>query len=140
MKAEVSSVVSRTPEEAFDFLVHLENEAAWNPWAKKAVRVTDGEVREGTVYRATYKRFGELEVSITGYDRPRRFVISTETKQMSGRHELLFERTAGGTKITQRGDMQPRGIMKLMSLLMGPMVRGHFRDIGKGVQAALRPK
>ncbi len=138
MKIETSSIVTRSPEEAFDFLVNLENEPRWNPWAIKAVKLSEGPVHEGTVFRATYKRFGELEVKITGFERPKRFVITTDTKQMSGRHELVFEAAVGGTKVTQRGDMRPKGLMKVMALLMGPILRGHFRDLSRGVQTALQ--
>ena len=138
MKVETSSIVRRPAEAAFDFLVNLENEPRWNPWAIKAVKLSEGPVHEGTVFRATYKRFGEMDVKITGYERPKRFVITTDTKQMSGRHELMFEPAEGGTKVTQRGDMRPKGLMKVMALFMGPMLRGHFRELSRGVQTALQ--
>ena len=64
MKIETSSIVTRSPEEAFDFLVNLENEPRWNPWAIKAVKLSEGPVHEGTVFRATYKRLARSSNSL----------------------------------------------------------------------------
>lgn len=57
---------------------------------------------------------------------------------MSGRREVAFKADEGGTKVTQRGGMRPRGFMRVMALSMGPVLRGHFRDLGRGVQSALK--
>ena len=76
-------------------------------------------------------------MEITEYDPPRRFVIGTTTKQVEGRHEFVLEPVTDGLRITQTGDMQPKGLMKLMAVFTGPMLRRHFRNLGEGVKSAL---
>src|SRR5215510_11673756 len=112
------------PERVFDTLADLRNETQWN------TRVSSAELRSpepiGPGSRFAIVNGGTAyDVTITTYDRPLRLVF-----EASGKPDLTitctFTPTGDGTDLTSDFDFRPRGALKVVFPLLGPVIR---RDV-----------
>jgi hypothetical protein len=127
MRIPARTEIACSPEQVFDTLSDLRNDARWNS------RVTSAELRSpepigpgasfaivngGTAYDAT----------LTTYDRPRRLVVDAR----GGNPDLTITYTltprGEGTDIESEFDFRPRGFLKALFPLLAPVIR---RDVPK---------
>jgi hypothetical protein len=114
------------PEQVFDIVADLRNEPRWNS------RVTSAELRSAEPIELG-SRFAIVnggtasEVTITTYDRPSRLGF-----EASGNPDLTiayrFTPTGEGTDLESDFDFRPRGVLKVLFLLLAPVIR---RDVPK---------
>jgi uncharacterized protein YndB with AHSA1/START domain len=114
------------PEKVFDLVADLRNDTQWNS------RVSHAELRSPEPI-GLGSRFGLVnggtayDVTITGYDRPSRLVF-----EASGKPDLTivytFTPTGEGTELGSEFDFRPRGALKVLLPLLGPVIR---RDVPK---------
>ena len=131
MRVTTTTRIACPPEQLFDTLADLRNEPQWNS------RVSTAELRN-TELRNTESigqgsRFAIVnggtpyDVTITTYDRASRLVL-----EASGKPDLTiaytFTPTGDGTQLESDFDFRPRGALKLVFALLGPVIR---RDVGK---------
>lgn len=69
-----STLIDRTPQEAFDHFVDIRNELEWNSDAVSMVKLTDGPIGTGTRSQAEWRTSGHIELTCVRYDRPVRSV------------------------------------------------------------------
>jgi uncharacterized protein YndB with AHSA1/START domain len=114
------------PEHVFDTLADLRNETQWNG------RVSSAELRSaepiGPGSRFAIVNGGTpYDVTITTYDRPSRLVL-----EASGKPDLTITYTvtptSEGTDLESDFDFRPRGVLKVLFALLGPVIR---RDVPK---------
>jgi carbon monoxide dehydrogenase subunit G len=136
MRIDTEIVVERSQDEVFDYLADVENEAAWNPWAKKVEKISDGPIGAGARFRGSYKRMGVVEQELADYDRPRQLAYLSDSM---GGAKMVFELqpATGGTRVTIAGDMNPGGLLRLALPLMRVMMKPHLRDIAAGIKGQL---
>jgi hypothetical protein len=115
--------IERPAEQVFDFLADLSNEPQFNPDASDIVNVTEDEIGLGTVYTETVKPLGFFEVRIHEYDRPRLLGFDARNSRADIRVVFRFTPVDGATDMTAELDMEPKGAFRLMTPLLGPMVR-----------------
>lgn len=119
-------VIDRPVGEVFDFVADECNEPRFNPQMRRAEKISDGPIGAGTRFRAEMISMGrpvEMEIEFTGFERPRRLASTTHMSSMDVRYALTFEPVPEGTRMRWSGDLEPRGILKLMGPIVARMGR-----------------
>jgi carbon monoxide dehydrogenase subunit G len=122
------TTVARSREEAFDFLVDFRNEPQWEPNCKEVEKTSDGPIGRGTTFRAKMKGMGQVESEIVEFERPVRFATRDTARGMNASSEFAFEPSNGGTQVSGKLRMEPRGLMRVLEPLMRPRIN---RMLGK---------
>lgn len=136
ISAEHETKIAAQPERVFDFVADAGRQSEWHPRVKSVEQLTTGPPATGSRYRGTYRGFGSVEFETVEFHQPRRVVFRSQTK--GGRMTHTFELKAAdtGTVLTQRMELEPQGIMKLV----GPAMKGALgKQLAKN-GAALRGK
>jgi len=124
--------IDRPVEEVFDLVADERNEPRYNPRMRRAEKITEGPIGVGTRYRAETVSMGRaapMVIEVTDYDRPRLLASMTHLSSMEIRYTLTFEAAPEGTRMRWSGDLEPRGILKLMGPLVALMGRRQERRI-----------
>jgi hypothetical protein len=101
-----------------DFVADERNEPRYKRQMRRAEKISEGPIGVGTQYRAEVVSAGRpvpMIIEFTGYDRPRRLASSTRMSSMQIQYTLAFEPVPEGTRMRWSGDVEPGGILKLMS-------------------------
>lgn len=133
-------VIDRPVEEVFDFVADERNEPSFNPQMRRAEKVSDGPIGPGTRFRAEMVSMGrpvEMEIEFTGFERPRRLASTTRMSAMDIQYTLTFDPVPAGTRMRWSGDLEPRGILKLMSPMVARMGRRQEQRIWTGLKRFL---
>jgi len=114
------------PEQVFDVLADLRNETQWNSRVSSAELRSAEPIELGSRF-AIINGGTRYDVTITTYDRPSRLVF-----EASGNPDLTiaysFTPTGEGTDLESDLDFRPRGVLKVLLLLLAPVIR---RDVPK---------
>jgi len=124
----------------FDFLADERNEPRFNPRMRGAEKISEGPIGVGTRFRAEVVSMGrpiEMVIEYTGYERPRRLASTTHMSSMDIQYTLTFEPVPEGTRMRWSGDLEPRGIFKLMSPMVARLGRRQERRIWTGLKRLL---
>jgi ligand-binding SRPBCC domain-containing protein len=111
---------------AVDPQVQLEWDAAALPRVEK---LTEGPLGVGARYRGSLKRLGTVDFEYVEYEPGRRFSHNAQMRLGRFRHTFDFEPVDDGTRLTQRIQMEPVGIARLMAPLLRPVLRRRIRMI-----------
>jgi uncharacterized protein YndB with AHSA1/START domain len=117
-------VINRPVEEVFDFVADERNEPCYNPRILRVHKLTPGPVGLGSRFRAemrTRPRPMEMTTEFTGYERPRRLASTTRMSRMDIRGTLSFDPVPGGTRMRWSWELEPHGLLKLMTPLASPI-------------------
>lgn len=79
----------------------------------------------------------EMVIEFVGYERPRRLASSTHMSSMDLQGALTFDPVPDGTRMRWSWDVEPRGILKLMSPLVARMGRRQEETIWTGLKHLL---
>lgn len=120
--------VARSPEEVFDFLVDLRNAPQWEPNCQEVVKTSDGPIEKGSTFR-TKKGMGRLKSEIVEFERPMHFATREEGRGMTCGVDFRCDPTSGGTQVSGRLWMEPRGPMRGLMLLMRPKMNGMLGEL-----------
>jgi Polyketide cyclase / dehydrase and lipid transport len=125
-KLGMSSRVEAPPEELFDLLADPGHETLWNPDVVEVHRLDAGPIGVGSRWQGRYKGIGTMDITLREYERPHRlaFAVSGSRMDMSFAFALAPADTA--TNLVSDADIRPKGAMRLMSPLVGPMMRRTF--------------
>jgi uncharacterized protein YndB with AHSA1/START domain len=117
-------VINRPVEEVFDFVADERNEPRYNPRLLRVEKLSPGPVGLGSRFRAemrTRPRPMEMTTEFTGYERPRRLASTTRMSRMDIRGTLSFDPVPGGTRMRWSWELEPHGLLKLMTPLASPI-------------------
>ncbi len=125
----------RTPDEAFDYMVHFDNVREWDPSVSHAERLDDGPLRKGSRFSVTMSFVGRentLEYEITEYDPTAR--------------RAVLEGVNGGTRSIDTITVSPeaavtydaRVVLSGLLKLADPLVGLAFNRLGSKAGAKLR--
>ena len=120
---DVSRQLATTPDAAFDAMADARNEVHWNSKVSRSDLVEGEPVHQGSRFR-TVNRGQSYDATITEYQRPSRLTFEVTGKQMDITTTFTFAANADGTLLRGEFDFRPKGFLKLMFPLMGPMIRG----------------
>jgi carbon monoxide dehydrogenase subunit G len=128
-------MVHRSPEETYAYLLDVEHEAEWNPWAVDVQKTTPGPAREGTEFVGRYKRIGTARQRLTDCEPGQRVTYRADT--MDGRMTFTLQPKDGGTMVELEAEAHPTGAQKLLAPLMTLVMRRHIADIAAGITREL---
>jgi carbon monoxide dehydrogenase subunit G len=133
-------VINRPTEEVFDFVADERNEPRYNPQMRRAELISDGPIGVGTRFQAEMVSMGrgvEMVIEFTGFERPRRLASSTHMSTMDVQYTLTFEPVPEGTRMRWSGDLEPRGMLKLLSPVVAGLGRRQEQRIWTGLKHLL---
>lgn len=119
-------LIERPVEDVFDYVADECNEPSYNAQMRRAEKISDGPIGVGARYRTEVVSGGRLVsmvVEFTEYERPRRLASRTTMSAMDIAYTLTFEPVREGTRMGWFGEIEPRGMLKLMGPLVGWMGR-----------------
>jgi uncharacterized membrane protein len=140
VRVEGEIVINRPVDEVFDFVADERNEPRYNPRMRRADQITEGPIGAGTRFRAQTVSMGrpvDMVIEFTGYQRPRRLSESVHMASMELQGGLTFDPVPDGTRMRWSWELQPRGILKLMSPLVARMGRRQEQRIWTGLKRFL---
>jgi len=117
--SENSIVVKRTPDEVFAFLADGLNNPRWRPGVRSIELAQGAPGQVGTVYRQKLAGpggravDGDYEITTAEAPRTLAFRVTAGPARPTGRYTLQPEGT--GTRLTFALDLEPKGLMRLMS-------------------------
>jgi len=123
VKGEI--IIFRPVEEVFDFVADERNEPRYNPRMVRAELITRGDIGPGTKFQAELRQAGRtmpMTVEFTRFERPRQLGPVTRSSVIETDGALTFDAAAGGTRMRWSWEVRPRGLLKLITPLVG--VRG----------------
>lgn len=133
---EKHALVDRPAEEVFDFLADVRNEERWNPNALR-IEASEGPVTVGDTFEGVYRRGGRMRFELVEAIRPNRLVFRGGGRQMRLVATLELESAGSATRVRMRGEMEPRGPLKLLApLLRKPIERQYATVIERFEQVA----
>jgi len=133
-------------EEVFDLLLaDLRNLPTWDPEIDAVEMTSEGEVaRVGATFRLTRERRLAPDVvmdyEIIELERPRRIVARATSSQVSGVDTFTVSPTAaGGAEVLYDTDIEPKGLAKLATPVVGAAVNSSGNGSRDGLERALTP-
>lgn len=125
-------------EQVFDTVADTRNEPSFNPGMTAVELLTPLPVGQGTRFRARMGKSGtEMLVELTGYDRPRRLGSRTTSSMMDTAGALTFSEADGGTVLAWDWQVQPKGWLRVLGPLVGPLGARMERGIWNGLKRKL---
>src|SRR5689334_18568669 len=128
----VSGVIRAQPDAVFAYLADFTNWPKWQSDMQSAELVSGQSGQAGAIYRYLSKAMGQTikgTVRITKADAPREIDFEGDWSGMvkpDGRY--LVESAPGGSRVTLNPHPQTRGVGRLMSPMIGFMVRRLNRE------------
>ncbi|HEX3266644.1 MAG TPA: SRPBCC family protein [Gaiellaceae bacterium] len=126
MRVATTTRIACPPERVFDILADLRNDTEWNSRVTSAELQNPEPIGQGSRF-ALVNGGSEYDVTITTYERPSRLVY-----EASGNPDLTiacsFTPTEEGTELDSDFDFRPKGPLKVLFPLLGPVIR---RDVPK---------
>lgn len=117
-------VIERPVELVFDFVADERNEPIYNRRVVRAEKLTEGPIGTGTQFRAATRTMGgqaEMLIEITDYDRPRTLASTTQMTSVDIRGVVRFAPDLDGTRLRWSWDVQPKGMLRLLASVLGPI-------------------
>lgn len=133
MRIESSDVIRVTPEHLFSIISDMSVFTRWNNSAERVSVSSPGPINVGSQMVISGK-MGDMPFEVVELDPPRRLTVAADTSRMAVRHTYLLEPADGDTRLNQVLVFEPRGIFKLMTPLMAPMIRRGHRQTTDGLR------
>jgi uncharacterized protein YndB with AHSA1/START domain len=130
-------LIDRPVEEVFDIVADERNEPNYNPRLLWVEKLSSGPIGRGTRFRAATKAIGrsaEMTIEFTEYERPRHLASSTHMPTMEIQGALTFDPVPEGTRMRWSWELQPRGILRLLTLLIARMGERQEETIWAGLK------
>jgi hypothetical protein len=132
-----SEHVSAPPGATFAAFADFPNAAGRVPGILKIEMLTSGPVKVGTQFKETRKMLGKVStetMEVTGFEPPRRYVLSANSCGVAFASEFRFLAEKGGTRVDFTMTITPLTFFaKLLSpltwLLKGTLMKALKRDI-----------
>jgi carbon monoxide dehydrogenase subunit G len=136
---EAASVetLAASPEQVFDFVADVSNQAAWNKDVSNLVQLTDGPPQVGTRMTGEFNRLGRIDTEITVFERPSRLVLSSTGAQADMTLDFRFASDGGGTLMTVSGAVSLKGGLRFMEGALRGQVAQQYAERARAIKEAL---
>ena len=137
-KIDGEILIGRPAEEVFDFVADSRNEPSFNPAMAGVELLTPLPIGQGTRFRARMGRAGtQMLVELTEFDRPHRLGSRTTSSMMHTSGTLIFTADGDGTVMSWAWQVRPKGWMRMLGPLFGPLGRRMERRIWASMKRRL---
>jgi carbon monoxide dehydrogenase subunit G len=121
-RIEGAILIGRPVEEVFDFVADPRNEPSFNPAMTSIELLTPLPLGVGTRFRARMGRAGTpMLVELTEFNRPHRLGSRTTSPMMHTSGALTFAADGGRTVMSWDWQVRPKGGMRMLGPLFGPL-------------------
>jgi carbon monoxide dehydrogenase subunit G len=123
--------INRPQQEVFDFVSDPANDALYRKGAELAEWSSEGPVGVGSRMRTVDRFMGrEVETTseITIWDPPGKYAFETVGGAFPARYTLEFEPMDDGTKLTSHGEIEFKGLLKVVEWLFGRQIENQARS------------
>jgi uncharacterized protein YndB with AHSA1/START domain len=127
-RAQISFDLDHPPDRVFDYIADVRNELEWQHDMRRADKITEGPVGEGTVFDTDYRLFGSMRLQLTEVRRPEHLVFLGDGPRMWMHFMMDIAPRDAGSTVTFRIDMRPRGVLRPVAPLL---VLGLPREMAK---------
>ncbi len=125
-------------ERVFDTVADSRNEPSFNPAMTGVELLTLPPIGLGTRFRARMGKAGtEMVVELTEFDRPHRLGSRTASSMMETWGTLTFATEGEVTVMSWDWQVRPRGWLRMLGPLSGPLGRRMERGIWTGLKRQL---
>jgi carbon monoxide dehydrogenase subunit G len=123
-------------ERVFDTVADTRNEPSFNPAMTGVELLTPPPIGLGTRFRARMGKGAGMEmiVELTEFDRPRRLGSRTASSMMDTSGALTFTAEDQGTVMSWDWQVHPRGWLRMLGPLSGPLGGRMERSIWAGLK------
>ena len=135
--------INRPVEEVFDVVADERNEPRYNPRLLWVEKVSSGPIGRRTQFRASTKTMGrpvQMTIEFTDYERPRHLASLTHLPTMEIRGALSFDPVPEGTRMGWSWELQPRGVLRLLTPLIARMGKRQEEAIWAGLKQFLEAR
>lgn len=124
MHLENTLTIRRSPEEVFEYLADFENVPNWNYAIVETRKTSEGPVGVGATYRQTRSIPSPAEetFTVTEFEPDHRLAIRGDLGPFQGTLTYELDGVAGGTQLTNRADLEGKGLAKVAAPLLGGRV------------------
>ncbi len=130
--------IAAPAEQVFDTVADSRNEPSFNPAMTSVELLTPLPIGLGTRFRARMGRAGtQMAVELTEFDRPHRLGSRTASSMMETSGVLTFAAEGEGTVMGWDWQVRPKGWMRLLGPLFGPLGGRMERRIWTGLKHQL---
>lgn len=130
-------VVPASVEDAFAFVANFESCAEWDPGVSAARRRDDTPRGVGATYDVDVDFNGRhlpMVYRTTVWDEPKRVVLEGDGSTVKATDDISFESVdAGRTRITYKADIRMKGLLSLVTPLLGK----RFQAIGDAAMSGM---
>ena len=140
MKMAESVQINRASGEVFTYLSDVSNDANWQQMVVEAKLTSDGPVGVGStgMHRVKFMDMtDDYGWKIREFDAPNRSSWTFTSGPMTGEGGYVCTESGGATNLTWTGDVQPKGMRRMLAPLMGPMFRKQARKELKTLKGIL---
>lgn len=124
--------ISRSPGELFGLAADPETQIRWDrAGLRSCQKLTPGPLSVGTRYRGKFARFGTVEYELAEFEPGHRFARDTHNPFGDIHHVFELEEVPGGTRLTQRMELEPHGLGRVMAPLAKPLLQRRMRTIDR---------
>lgn len=138
-KITVERTIAAPPARVFASATDIHRWAEIVPAIERVEVLTPGPMGVGTRFRETRKMMGREateEMTVTGFDPPRSYVLGAESHGCRYRTELRFEPAGAGTRMVFDFGAEPLTFAaKVMMVLMKPMMKKAAQMCAKDLDA-----
>jgi hypothetical protein len=137
---KTSIEILRPLDEVFDFFLDPAQSAPRMDPGSFVSKVPAGATQRGTTFvfrQNVLGRVRETKTHIRAIDADRWIDFDAEIGPMRPRIRLSFEPTAHGTRVTLRGEANPRGVARLLTPLMNRIGQRNWQARLRNAKAAL---
>lgn len=133
--------IARPPEEVFDYLTDLANEAEWNPRTRRVEKLSPGPVGLGTRFGAEWIKGNPTIVEYVRFERPTAWGSIARSRRLDARGEGRISPTARGCRVVVRTHLRPKGLLAvLLPLLRRTMHQREDRNLASVKAILERPR
>ena len=125
---------------AFPFVADFANSERWDPGVRSSVRIGDGPVGVGALYKLEVRmggRYAPMVYRVTAFEPGRRVVLAGKGSGVTAVDEIGFAPTASGTHIDYVADIKLGGVLGILQPLLGGAFRKVAADAREGMKRSL---
>jgi carbon monoxide dehydrogenase subunit G len=131
---EKAVMVNRAPEDVFEFLADVRNEERWNPNVVRIETESGGPLVVGGTFEGVYRRGGQMRFELVEAVAPSRLVFFDGGRQLRLTAPLELRRVGSTTCVRMKGEMEPRGPVKLLAPLMRKAIERQYERVTESFQ------
>jgi uncharacterized protein YndB with AHSA1/START domain len=142
-RIDIDTRVDAPREELFDLMADPSLEERWNPDAQEVRRLDDGPLGPGSQWIGQYRGMGEMRITLERYERPSALSFAIAGSRMDMHWTFGFTPEGEGTRLRADAELEPKGAMRILGPVFGPMMRKTFAkrpaQLAAGVESLRGP-